>query len=162
MSIQLELECSDAFHIGLLGSLGFLGWVLSLLVIPRAVDRSGRKWIIIISSIAAVVAYIGIMFSTSIYLTYFFILFNGLTLAGRVSVGYVYMMELLPAESRTAVGTTLLALESLIGLFGALVYKNFHTASFRNFAYPGPLLTIIGIIMMSFLPESPIYLLRSD
>ena len=127
MSIQLELECSDAFHIGLLGSLGFLGWVLSLLVIPRAADRSGRKWIIIISSIAAVVAYIGIMFSTSIYLTYFFILFNGLTLAGRVSVGYVYMMELLPAESRTAVGTTLLALESLIGLFGALVYKNFHS-----------------------------------
>ena len=136
--------------------------MLSLLVIPRLADRLGRKWIILISSAAAAVAYIGIMFSTDIYLTYFFILFNGLSLAGRISVAYVYLMELLPAENRTFVGTTLLASESLVGLIGVFVCKYFHTASFTYFAYPGLAMTIVGVIMMAFLPESPVYLLRSD
>jgi hypothetical protein len=72
------------------------------------------------------------------------------------------MMELLPAQNRAVVGTTLLASESLVGLFSALVSKYFHTASFRNFAYPGFLMTVTGIIMMGFLPESPIYLLKTN
>lgn len=78
------------------------------------------------STVAAAGAYAGIMFSTDISLTYFLLLMNGLSLAGRISVAYVYLMELLPKENRTFVGTTLLASESLVGLIGVFIFKYFH------------------------------------
>jgi len=131
-------------------------------VIPRLADRQGRKWIIVASTVAAAGAYAGIMFSTDISLTYFFLLINGLSLAGRISVAYVYLMELLPKENRTFVGTTLLASESLVGLIGVFIFKYFHKASYTYFAYPGLVMTVAGAIMMALLPESPVYLLRSD
>ena len=129
-------------------------------MVPRAADLLGRKWIVLISSIIFAVAYAGMMFASNIYLFYCFAMLSGLAFAGRFSVAFVYLMELLPAENRTFVGSLYFSIASVVGVSSALIYKYFHTASFRNFAYLGFAITIFGIIMIAFLPESPIYLLQ--
>ena len=159
---QLNLECTDSYKIGLLGSLGFVGWVVALLFVPRLADRFGRKWIVEVSTIVSAVAHLGLLLSKDLMFIYACLLITGLTLAGRVSVAYIYLMELLSVNSRTLVETTILVVEPLIGVFGAIVFKYFHTVSYTYFGYIGLALILLSCFMTLMLPESPIFLLKND
>ena len=59
-----------------------------------------------------------------------FYFINGLALSGRISVAYVYFMELLPAENRTFVGTILLTFETFMTIAGVLYLKYLHTSTY--------------------------------
>ena len=94
----------------------FIGNVLALLIVPRAADRFGRKWIVLISSILNAGAYAGIMFAANIYLFYFSALLSGFAFVGRYILATVYLMELIPTKNRTFVISLEFLVRAVVGL----------------------------------------------
>lgn len=151
----------NGVHIGLFASLLFAGWVASLCFVPRLADIYGRKWIIIWSVLLKVLITQGMFLVRNIPLAYTFFFIYGFTLGGSISVAYVYLMELLPKDWRPVFGGVLNGIEAGIGIFTALISMYFHTISYLYVAESGWVLLVIGFVLVFYLPESPVFLIRN-
>lgn len=87
--------CVRGEKIGLIGSMFFAGWATTVLFIPFASDKVGRRWIFLISIFFVGLIMAGLLFSTNINLTIAFMFFEGALTSGRTMVGYVYINEFL-------------------------------------------------------------------
>ena len=52
-----NLTCIDGAHIGMIGSCFFIGWILTLMFIPRLSDTNGRNKFIIFANVIQTMAY---------------------------------------------------------------------------------------------------------
>ena len=52
-----NLTCIDGAHIGMIGSCFFIGWILTLMFIPRLSDTNGRNKFIIVSNVIQTMAF---------------------------------------------------------------------------------------------------------
>jgi MFS family permease len=62
----MDFACVSDTKIGYIGSSFFLGWVITLLILPRIADLYGRKWLFRGGMIVESAAYTGIMLTTDI------------------------------------------------------------------------------------------------
>ena len=76
----------------------------------------------------------------------------------RCSIGYVYLMELLPDHLKTKYGTMWGMIEGLIFIFGTL-YFWLLTKDMTILLTIGLNMQIISLILSRFLPESPVFLI---
>ena len=93
---SLDLACRSKSEVGLIGSILFVGWTLAAFVFPRLADIHGRRLIFTGSMLIQTLSFLGLYFSRNIYVTYVFMFFLGTASVGRCSVGYLYLMEILP------------------------------------------------------------------
>lgn len=84
--------------------MGFAGWVSTLAFIPRIADIKGRFWIVWVSIIIEMCAYIGLLFTHSIPVTMVMIFIIGVCTTGKSVVLYVYGSEFMPANKQTMYG----------------------------------------------------------
>lgn len=73
----------------------FTGWSTTILFIPFASDKIGRRWIFFWSILATFLSIIGLFLSTSIELTIVLMFVAGMATSGRMTVGYVFANEFL-------------------------------------------------------------------
>ena len=59
------LECASGAKIGIIGSAFFVGWVISLLIVPRVSDTHGRQKLLLFGNISSLVAFTIMLISTS-------------------------------------------------------------------------------------------------
>jgi MFS family permease len=85
----------------------FFGYTTSAILLPRLSDLFGRKRIYFFSMLGHLLAYLVMLFSTSLNLNIGMMLLFGFFSLGRASVGYIYMQELMPVAQQTIVGTLL-------------------------------------------------------
>jgi MFS family permease len=85
--------CSSGIQFGLLGSMFFIGWVVSLFFVPYLGDKYGRKWLYVVGMWLTVVIYFGILLTHSIVTTIVLMFFYGVANGMRNSLGFVYMLE---------------------------------------------------------------------
>jgi hypothetical protein len=104
---QLDLACESKAKIGLIGSSIYIGWTTSSFILPRVADIMGRKPVVCISMLIQTIAFIGIFFTDSINLAYFFMFLFGAASVGRTSISFLYLMEVLPKAQQILVGTIL-------------------------------------------------------
>lgn len=114
---RLSLACADKSKIGMLGSVLFTGWAISSLFVNRLADILGRKKVFLTSMALQAPAMLIIILSQNYYLTAFAFFIMGLCAAGRVSVGFLLMVEIMPTERARFVQTAGMILDC----FGALV-----------------------------------------
>jgi len=74
----------------------FAGWTVSCIFVPRLSDIYGRKWPMLISSLASVGIYTGLIVSRDLNLSIVLFFLLGLCCTGKSSTAYVYMLELVP------------------------------------------------------------------
>jgi MFS family permease len=74
---QLDLACASKTEVGFIGSSLFIGWTTAAFILPRAADIIGRRPVFCISMIIQTMAFVGLLLSKSIYLTYFFMFTMG-------------------------------------------------------------------------------------
>ena len=79
--------------VGLLGSMYFVGWVISLIVISRLADKMGRRSLFLYALIAQCAVFAGVFFCKNLNFMITLMFFSGLVTGVRMSLGYVYMME---------------------------------------------------------------------
>ena len=92
---QLNLVCEDDKTIGLVGSLGFLGWALTAIIVTPLADKYGRKMWIITSIIAGTLLYGGLYSVHSLEWMMLVMFLLGVTIPGRMGVAFVYASEFL-------------------------------------------------------------------
>ncbi len=101
MSLQnwvedLDLYCTPGGQIGLIGSMFFAGWAFSAFFLPRTADLYGRRKVYLFAMSGHLIFYGGIILSRNIKLTTALQFFLGTMSVGRASIGYLYMLELIP------------------------------------------------------------------
>ena len=105
---KLDLVCEPSWKIGLLGSMYLFGWSAACLFVPRMGDIYGRKWPYAISTGLSLGVYLGLILSNNINLSLALFFFLGICTPGKSNIAYVYLLELVPIDWQTYVGTSLL------------------------------------------------------
>jgi MFS family permease len=77
----------------------FAGWAFSAFFLPRTADIYGRRNVYLFSMIGHLVFYGGEILSRNLKLTTGLQFFLGTMSVGRASIGYLYMLELIPTEN---------------------------------------------------------------
>ena len=136
----------------------FMGWALSAVFLPRLSDIYGRKKVFMFSLLLQTLAMIGMYASRDLNLTTVMMFIFGMAAVGRTSIGFLYLMELLPTNRQVLVGTTLHLNNALVGVLGCLYFWKISKNWLWLEIFAG-LLGVLSIIGAYFwLPESPKYL----
>lgn len=93
---KLNLICEPGWKIGLMGSMVFVGWVITLPIIPRISDIYSRKKIFVLGMWLDWCLFICMFLCKSLDLMIVICFMFGLVTSLRCNVGFVYMMELMP------------------------------------------------------------------
>lgn len=148
------------------GTLFFLGMLIGAVVFGRLADRIGRRRVLIVT-----VACDAVFGTLSIFAPDFTFLLalrflTGIAVGGTLPVDYAMMAEFLPARSR---GRWLVALEGFWAIGTLVVALAAWAASvagvedaWRYIFAVTALPALIGLGLRFFVPESPLYLLRTD
>ena len=156
---RLSLTCEPKWKIGWIGSSLWLGWVFTLLFIPRLADKYGRHWIYTIGMLLLLPVFITTMCSHSIDLTIVCILLQGMLSTVRVSIGFVYMMEFVTKQRQTAMCTVFSMQPPIITLLATLYFSTISKHWFW-FVFIGLLSLVMCCIFSFYIPESPKYLFK--
>lgn len=147
------------------GTLFFLGMLIGAVAFGRLADKVGRRQVLIVT-----VACDALFGTLSIFAPDFTSLLvlrflTGVAVGGTLPVDYAMMAEFLPAKSR---GRWLVALEGFWAIGTLIVALAAWAASVAGVADPWryifavtALPALLGLTLRFFVPESPLYLLRS-
>jgi len=156
---RLDLMCKPDWVVSMLGTAFWIGFVSTMLWMPRISDVHGRKLIFAIGVNISALLYTVVVFSKNFYLTLFAIFLFGVTNTIRTIIGYVYMTELMPKKSQTIAVSVFWIIDGLIYLFVVIYFWKIsdHCMYLISIGYG---LMILAAIFSWFLPESPVYLLN--
>ena len=111
---QLDLICVKGATIGSIGSGFFLGWAAGCLVFPSLSNKIGRRSIFLYCLTVQLGVFLGLLLSRDVYLTIGLTTTGGFLSGGRVTVGYVYMMEFLTPKYKFRVATLFVGVDAII------------------------------------------------
>ena len=114
--------CATPWKVGFLGSAFFLGWIVTILWVPGMSDKNGRKKFWITGVAINLILYTMLMTCTSLNQMICVLFGFGMNTSLRINVGYIYLMELMPAKSQTFVGTVWNIGEACIYLIGTIYF----------------------------------------
>ncbi|WBU60284.1 MFS transporter [Paracoccus albus] len=147
------------------GTLFFLGMFVGAFMFGRVADRIGRRGVLLLTVAADAVFGLASVFAPSFEFLLMLRFLTGVAVGGTLPVDYAMMAEFLPAKNRGrwlvilegfwAVGTIVVALTAwLAASYGA-------AAPWRWIFLVAALPALIGIFLRFWVPESPMYLLKS-
>ena len=105
--------CAPKWKIGMIGSMYFLGWFITLPWLPRLSDKYSRKKIVYMGMIANWIMFIVMYFTTTIDWMLLNMLIIGMLTTIRISIFFVYFMELLPKRFQSLYSSMLNASDSI-------------------------------------------------
>ena len=108
---------------GLLGSAFFAGWTTAAIIVPRFADLYGRKLIWGAAMLFQAPTIFGLINSNLVLLTQALLFVMGLCAAGRTSVGFLYLMELVPANARSMVALLLGTMDCMTMIYATIYFK---------------------------------------
>ena len=153
------LDCASSTKKGWLGSSWFVGWVLSLIIIPRIADSIGRWILYNVGQLITLVTFAIVLACKDLNVMIVLWFFSGLATGIRMSMGYVYMQEFVPLKQQTIVGTLHLNCENIILLLATFYFQviSKHWFWFELFGF---IITFLcSIVTLVFVPESPKFLI---
>ena len=153
---KLNLLCVSDAVIGLIGSLYFVGFGISSLIVPSWSDKIGRKVPYMCSLLLQLFAYIAIFFSKDIYLTVVCYFIVGLCAGGRVAVGTTYLAELVPEEYENLVCTIINCGDSTIMIWQSIYY--YFVPNWLYLHAYGVIAQVVMLVAVCVIPESPKFL----
>lgn len=83
---------------GAIGCSYFAGWALFSIFLPARANKKGRKPVVVLTFFMTTLSIIGTLFNQNILIHLGLSFTLGLFASGRISVAFVYLMELLTPE----------------------------------------------------------------
>ena len=117
----------------------YLGWACTLLWVPRISDIYGRRKVLITGLTLSAIFYTALLFVSSLNQLIILMFCLGMMRTINRSIGFVYMIELMPKQRWTLVTTIFLVMDVSIYLSGT-IYFWFISASYFYFLLIGYLL----------------------
>lgn len=155
----MDLLCLDKALIGLIGSINYAGFAVMSLFGPRLSDLFGRKRVAMPGLVLCIISEALIIFiSRNFYFTLTLIFFYGCSGAFRISLIYLYMMDMTPKKKQPLVGTAVHIVNGITSGMSVI-----YTRYIYYYWVPWQA-TILGLIIVAtiavvFIPESPKYLI---
>ena len=150
--------CKPNWLVGLLGTAFWIGYVTTMLLLPRVADVHGRKKIFAYGLTISAVLYAALIFSKNFYLTMVIIFLFGVTNTVRTIMGFVYFTELMPKKSITIATTVLWIIDGCVYLFVVVYFWKISKYTIYLISI-GFVFATLGALFSWFLPESPVWLL---
>jgi len=97
--LQYDLQCMPKAQQGLISSMFFLGWCVTLLWMPRLGDVYGRKKLILWDNFISLTMYLGVLVAPNIYVLAGLLFAWGFFASVRTNIGYCYLIELMPKKN---------------------------------------------------------------
>ena len=113
----MDLMCENEMKIGLIGSMYFVGIVISTVIAPPLADNYGRKYVVFCSNIVRFLGLLGLLLTQSLYAVYAFQVLVGLSFAGLSIVGINYFLEFQKRELYDVLVFIELIVEAVWGIF---------------------------------------------
>ncbi|WBU53208.1 MFS transporter [Paracoccus sp. SCSIO 75233] len=148
-----------------IGTLFFLGMFVGAFVFGRVADRIGRRNVLLLTVAADAVFGLASVFAGDFTILLALRFFTGVAVGGTLPVDYAMMAEFLPPKNR---GRWLVFLEGFWAIGTIVVALTAWIASVNGAAAPwrwiflvAALPALIGIFLRLWVPESPMYLLKT-
>ena len=116
-----NLTCIDGAHIGLIGSCFFIGWILTLMFVPRLSDINGRNKFIKIANVIQTLAYALLFMSKNYNVLIVSMTIMGMMSTMRGQIGTIYQYESLQKDAFVLNYMAFLIFEGIVGL-GVTLY----------------------------------------
>lgn len=157
---RLDLACASKAKVSFIGAIYFIGWILTLLFIPRISDLYGRQKILIGGISTQTLAYAFLVFNNSYVVTVGSLFVLGMCSAVRTQVAYIYMYENMRPKHYERTTGIIHVIEGTLAVFGAL-YFFYISKYWFPLIFGGFMLSVFGNIGVWFYYESPRYLIKS-
>jgi len=128
------------------------------MTLTRLGDVAGRRPIFMLGVIMHIGFTIGLLWSTNPILTYGLIFIFGMSVTARYYVGYSYNLEMQPKSHYVLVSTSMFMFESFTYICICL-YFWLVQGPWQYLQIPNLVLASAGMVFLSFMPESPRWLL---
>lgn len=135
-----------------------MGIVIGSLTLTRLGDIHGRKPIFMLGLVMHLGFMAGMIINTNYILCYLLVFIFGLSLTARYYVGYAYNIEMQPKSHYVLVGTSMFLIESVAYLTICIYFMNF-SKYWKPLQIPNFIFITLGLIFMTFMPESPRFLI---
>ena len=152
------MECAPKTKFGMIGSLYFIGIVISSFILPPLSDLIGRKPIVLLGVLLQALASVALLFSTSLDFTYVLIFIMGIAMPARAFVGYVFAMEFFPVASTAIATSMIMCLDGMVLLWTSLFFM-FVDNHWKSLYVIVVIVTFITFVAGFFAPESPRFLI---
>lgn len=120
---QYDLLCEPRWRIGLIGTIYFIGMMVTLLLDPWLADMYGRKWNVVANYALFMFAVLGVMLGHNLETLYTCMFVCGATFAGRVIVAINFLLEFITERNKQFVTFLKLALGSAIVMIFTLIFQ---------------------------------------
>lgn len=147
------------------GTLFFLGMFVGAFVFGRVADRIGRRNVLLLTVTADAIFGLASVFAPSFQFLLVLRFLTGVAVGGTLPVDYAMMAEFLPPKNR---GRWLVVLEGFWAVGTIIVALTAWFAASQGAAAPwrwiflvAALPAVIGIFLRLWVPESPMFLLKS-
>ena len=160
--LRYDLHCASGTKIGLIGAVPFIGWVSTLLFLPRLSDALwGRQKMMIVGYLITLLAYTTLVISTTYTLLIASLFVIGAMATIRVQVSVIYLYETLTRNDYRRVYTALAMFEGVAGVISTLYFRivSKDSTGLIIIAY---VMMLLGVIAAFMYPESPRYLVKTD
>lgn len=156
----LDLVCTPPVKLGLLGSMYFAGWALTILIIPYLADKYGRKWFFTVSAMVTAAVMVVLYVSRSLGLSISMMFVAGMANSGRLMVGFVYANEFLVPKWQIIFGTAFHCIDNSTSVIST-AYFDFIDKHYLYLSVFGFAATCFCCVMMVvYMPESPLWHLK--
>ena len=135
-----------------------MGWVSSVLWMPRLADSYGRAMIYKISMIGNIICIFFMHQTKDVKVMVGVMAGLGFLNSARTTIGFNYMNEFIPKSHKAIIGTLVKVSDSLAFLF-TTIYFGWVAKTWIYPFYIGLSLCLLNLVGAFFLPESPKYLL---
>ena len=159
---KLDLICAPGWKLGLISSAYFFGWCITLLWFPVLADKYGRRRILIGGAILDLAMYTGIMITSNVDVMITLTFLEGLFASATQTVGFIYMMELLPVARQALIAGIYSCWDSCITYLLATLYFRYVSTYWTYLALIGYVTQILCVALVWFLPESPKFLIEQN
>lgn len=154
----MDLLCENEFKIGLIGSMYFIGVVISTVTAPPLADAYGRKMVLFGSNIARIIGLTGLILTDSLYAVYVFEVFVGLSFAGVTIVGINYFLEYMKRDIQDILITVILIFEAVAGILMTIWYQFIDKGWFLLQLLVLIISVLCTFYFLLFVPEAPKWL----
>ena len=158
---KYDLVCASKTEIGMIGSVGFIGWMITLLFLPRISDMFGRKELIKFGFKIQAVSFFLLSYAPPSYNWLIFSLgVLGLMWTIRTQISSTYIFENFSSKHYDAFIFAMSMIEGHIGL-AIVYYFNYVSKNGLILIKICLLMQVLGVILSFFIFASPMYLAKS-
>ncbi|XP_028174069.1 facilitated trehalose transporter Tret1-like [Ostrinia furnacalis] len=141
----------------MLGSLPSLGGIIGTMLVGTLIDSMGRKWSSITGSVIMMISWCIVAFTNSITVVLVARFLGGVSCGLALVITPIYISEIAEDRVRGILSSVMVLLYSLGLLISYFIgwYFSYQAIAWINFAF-----SAARGLMLLFVPESPVYLLK--